>query len=130
MPNQTTLGRFVTRWWPVPFALGMGTYALLVPEPYAIGSPQGETAAFLTAAVLLIASAVFPARNLRLVALWWSMVIALGRAAVLVLNAPIVDAQRTAAGVVVWLMFAYLVTMLTLISELSAGPRRSKSWGH
>jgi hypothetical protein len=130
MTNRTSTGRFLLRWWPAPFSIGMAAYALLVPEPYALGSSKGETLAFLCAAVLLTASAIFPSRSLRLTALWWAMVIALGRSAVLVFNPPVVDARRTAAGVVVWLMFAYLVTMLTLISELSAGPRRSRSWGH
>lgn len=104
----------------------MGLYARLVPEPYALNSLIAEGFLFTSAAALLICSAIWPSRALRLAALWCATAAALARAAVLVLNAPVIDPQRTAAGVVVWLMFAYLVTMLTLLSELSAGPRGSE----
>jgi hypothetical protein len=129
MTRPTPAGRALLRWWPVPLAVGMGFYAALVPEPYALGSVHGDAGAFLVAALLLVASSIHPTRTLRLVALWWTAVIALGRAAVLLFNTPIVDPQRTAAGIVVWLTFAYLVTMLTLITELSAGPRETQPCG-
>jgi hypothetical protein len=130
MPYRSPLGRFLVRWWPLPFALGMAVYGVLVPEPYALGTSIGETFGYAVAAMLLIASCFTPTRTLRMWALWWSTTIAVSRAITLVTHAPVIDAQRTAAGITVWLMFAYLLTMLTLISELAAGPREFRRWGH